>query len=162
MISWPHLISHLWFLQIAKRLRRSRISSKCQILRAFLALGCLLLKRVQSMSTGELYIHLFEDSRKLNLAKNVINEEWSYFNIRIWPIWKNGRLDKVMEMPIECGTHRLQKKFEAIFSLYNCLFSDILQLEVDNFLLLSISKLWMSDKFYCFIFYVFSLLVLNI
>lgn len=37
--------------------------------------GCLLLKRVKSMSTGELHVHLFEDSRQLNLAKNVINEE---------------------------------------------------------------------------------------
>lgn len=126
------MISHLWFLQVAKTLQRSRRSSKCQILRALLVLGCLLLKGVQSMSTGELFVHLFEDSRQLNLTKNVINEEWSYFNVCIWPIWKIGLLDKVLEMPIECGTHRLLKKIEVIFSLY-CIFSHILQLEVDNF-----------------------------
>lgn len=137
------MISHLRLLQVAKRLQRSRRSSKCQIhvLSALLLLGCLLLKSVQSMSTGELFVHLFGDSRQFNLTKNVINEEWSYFNVCIWPIRKIGLLDKVMEMPIECGTHRLQKKIEVIFSLYDCIFSHILQLEVDNFLLLSISKL---------------------
>lgn len=116
------MISHLWLLQIAKRLQRSRRSSKCQILSALLVLGCLLLKSVQSMSTGELFVHLFEDSRQLNLTKNVIIEERSYFNLCIWPIRKIGLLDKVIEMPIECGTHRLPKKIEVIFSLYDCFF----------------------------------------
>lgn len=135
MISWPHLISHLWLLKEAKRMQRANKSSECQILSAFLALGCLLLKRVQSMYKGELYVHLFEDSRQLKFNRK--RNKWGVklFQCMYLAYLKIGLLDKVMEVPIKCGTHRLQNIFKIIFSCD--LFPDILHLEVDIFLLLS-------------------------
>lgn len=120
IISWPHLISNLWLLKEAKRMQRSRRSSECQILSAFLALGCLLLKRVQSKYKGKLYVHLFEDSRQLKFNKK--RNKWgvNLFQCMYLAYLKIGLLDKVMEVSIKCGTHRLQNIFDVIFSLYNC------------------------------------------
>lgn len=120
MISWPYLISHLWFLQVEKRLQRSRRNSKCQILRALLALGCLLLKRVKSMSKGELHIHLFEDTRQMRsetISTYVIGLfEKLAFSIKLWVCRLNAeRID--------------YKIFLKLFSACTTvIFSNILQL----------------------------------
>lgn len=100
MISWPHLISHLWLLKEAKRMQRANKSSECQILSAFLALGCLLPKRVQSMYKGELYVHLFEDSRQIKFNRKRKKWRVKLFQCMYLAYLKICLLDKVMEVPI--------------------------------------------------------------
>lgn len=132
MISWPHLIFHLWFLQIAKRLRRSRKYSKCQILRALLALGCVLLKRVKSMSMGELHVHLFENTTQMR-SETISTYlfglfEKLAFSIKLW----GCRLNAV---------HVDYKTFLKLFSACTTvIFSYILQLISLYFYQVTISK----------------------
>lgn len=121
-------------------MQRSRRSLKYQIFGAFLAVGCLLQKRVQSMYKEELYLHLFEYSRQLNLTKNVMRSESisTYvleklaFSIKLWRCRLNA----------EHIISHDKKTFLRLFSdCATVIFSDILQLEVKISLLLSSANL---------------------
>lgn len=102
--------------------------------------GCLLQKRVQSMYKEELYLHLFEYSRQLNLTKNVMRSESisTYvleklaFSIKLWRCRLNA----------EHIISHDKKTFLRLFSdCATVIFSDILQLEVKISLLLSSANL---------------------
>lgn len=82
-------------------------------------------------------------------AKNIINEEWRYFNVCIWPIWKLAFSIKLWGCRLN-AEHIDYKTFLKLFSACTTvIFSNILQLISLNFFQVTILIL---DEFYCFIF----------
>lgn len=85
-------------------------------------------------------------------AKNIINEEWSYFNVCIWPIWKLAFSIKLWGCRLN-AEHIDYKTFLKLFSACTTvIFSNILQLISLYFFQVTILIL---NEFYCFIFLLF-------